>query len=63
MPNDKPPTHQVRQTYGGIWQVAVTWDDGRKEWHGSFKTEQEALTWARSHLRTWQERKTPDDTA
>ena len=55
MPSDEPPIQEVQQNRDGTWQVAVTWCDGRREWHGSFKTELEAEEWALYHIQSWQE--------
>jgi hypothetical protein len=55
MPGDGPPIHQVQKTHYGTWEVAITWNDGGKEWHGAFKTDHEAREWALAQTHAWQD--------
>jgi hypothetical protein len=48
-----PPIHQIQRANDDTWKVALTWQDGRKEGVGTFKTELEAQEWVRLHLQAW----------
>jgi hypothetical protein len=50
-----PPTSLARKSADGLWYVAVTWDNGRKEQLGPYKTEAIAQELIKAQLAAWHE--------
>ena len=52
-----PPIANPRKSADGSWYVAVTWDNGRKEQLGPYKTEAVAQELIKAQLAAWHEGK------
>ena len=52
-----PPVAHARRNADGFWYVAVTWDNGRKEQLGPYKTEAVAQELIKAQLGAWHEGK------
>ena len=52
-----PPTSYARKNADGLWYVAVTWGNGRKEQLGPYKTEAAAEELIKAQLAAWHEGK------
>ena len=50
-----PPISYARQRTDGSWYVSVTWENGRREQIGRFKTEAEAEAAISRQLDAWHE--------
>jgi hypothetical protein len=50
-----PPISCARKSADGVWYVAVTWDNGRKEQLGPYKTEAIAQELIKAQLAAWHE--------
>jgi hypothetical protein len=53
IPPSKPPVSYARQRPDGSWFVAVTWQSGRREQIGSYKSFSEAETFITEQLQAW----------
>ena len=50
-----PPIAYARKNADGLWYVAVTWGNGRKEQLGPYKTEAVAQELIKTQLAAWHE--------
>ena len=50
-----PPISHARKNADGLWYVAVTWGNGRKERLGPYKTEAAAIEHIKAQLLAWHE--------
>ena len=49
----KPPVSHARQRADGRWYVSVTWQNGRREEIGQYKSAGEAESYIRDQLQAW----------
>jgi hypothetical protein len=50
-----PPASYAQKSDDGFWYVAVTWDNGRKERLGPYKSEAAAQEFIKAQLAAWHE--------